>query len=104
MDRRAFIGTVAGALLATPLAAGAQPAGKVPRIGFISTTSPGTAPATEAFVLGLRDLGYVEGQNITVEWRWGRGKTERFPEFAADLVRLKVDAIVAANPPADRKS
>ena len=100
MDRRAFIGTVAGALLATPLAAGAQPAGEVPRIGFISTTSPGTAPATEAFVLGLRDLGYVEGQNITVVWRWGRGKTERFPEFAADLVRLKVDAIVAANPPA----
>jgi putative ABC transport system substrate-binding protein len=100
MDRRAFISGITLAFLSAPLAAGAQPAGKVPRIGFISTTSPGTAPATEAFVLGLRDLGYVEGQNITVEWRWGRGKTERFPEFAADLVRLKVDAIVAANPPA----
>jgi putative ABC transport system substrate-binding protein len=100
MDRRAFIGTLAGGLLAAPLAAEAQQSGKVPYIGFISTTSPGTSPAIEAFVQGLRDLGYVEGQNITVEWRWGRGRTERFPEFATDLVRLKVDAIVAANPPA----
>ena len=98
--RRAFIRTLAGALLAGPLAAEAQQAGKVPRIAFISTTSPGSSPATEAFLRGLRDLGYIEGQTIAVEWRWGRGTTERFPEFAADAVRLKVDAIVAANGPA----
>jgi putative tryptophan/tyrosine transport system substrate-binding protein len=100
MRRLAVILALATAFVDVPFTLWAQQSGKVPRIGFISTTSPGTSPATEAFVQALRDLGYVEGQNITVEWRWGRGKTERFPEFAADLVRLKVDAIVAANPPA----
>ncbi len=98
MKRRAFIGTVAGALLTAPLAAEAQPAGKVPRIAFITTTSPeNSSPPTDAFRRALRDLGYVEGQNLAVEWRWGRGTTERFPEFAADVVRLNVDVIVAAN-------
>ncbi|HEY7649560.1 MAG TPA: ABC transporter substrate-binding protein [Methylomirabilota bacterium] len=86
------------ALLAAPAAAAAQ----VPRIGFISTTSPGTSPANDAFQQGLRELGYVEGQSIAIEWRWGRGKTDRFPEFAAELVRLKVDVIVTANDLAGR--
>jgi hypothetical protein len=53
--------------------------------------------STDIFLQGLRDLGYIEGQNITVEWRWGRGTTERVPESTADVVRLKVDVIVAAN-------
>jgi putative tryptophan/tyrosine transport system substrate-binding protein len=86
-------------LILAPAADEAQP-GKMPRIAFLSTTSPESSPAPDFFLQGLRDLGYVEGQNITVEWRWGRGTTERFPEFAADVVRLKVDVIVAANSPA----
>ena len=87
---------VVGLVLA-PTAAEAQQAAKTPRIAFISTTSPGTSPSTDAFRQGLRDLGYVEGQNIAVEWRWGYGSTKRFPEFAAEAVRLKVDLIVAGN-------
>jgi len=99
MERRTFIGVVTGGLLAAaPLATEAQPTGKVPRIAFLTTTSPeNPSPPTDAFRRALRDLGYVEGQNLAVEWRWGRGTTERFPEFAADVVRLNVDVIVAAN-------
>ena len=87
-------------VLAAPLVATAQPPGKMPRIGFISTASPPGSSAIEAFRSAVRDLGYVENRNITIEWRWGHGTTERFAEFAADLVRLNVDAIVAANTPA----
>jgi len=97
ISRRAFIDGLAFGLLAAPLAVEGQPAGKVPRIAVLTTTSPPGSPATDAFVQGLRDLGYVEGRNITIEWRWGRGTTERFPEFAADVVRLNVDAILASN-------
>jgi putative ABC transport system substrate-binding protein len=85
------------AVLGAPCGVEAAGVDKAPRIGFISSTSPGTAPAIEAFIQGLRDLGYFEGQNITIEWRWGCGRTERFPEFVADLVDLKVDVIVTAN-------
>jgi putative tryptophan/tyrosine transport system substrate-binding protein len=89
-------------LLTTPLVAEAQQTGKLFRIAFLSTTSPGSSPTTDAFLQGMRDLGYVEGQNIAIEWRWGHGTTERFPEFAADVVHLKVDVIVAANGPAGK--
>lgn len=82
-------------LLAASFAADAQPAGKVPRIGFLANVR---SPGTEAFQKGLRELGYVEGQNIIVEWRLAEGRLERLPELAAELVRLKVDVIVA---PAD---
>ena len=82
-------------LLAAPFAAEAQPAVKVPRIGFLANVR---SPGTEAFQKGLRELGYVEGQNIIVEWRLAEGRFERLPEFAAELVRLKVDVIYA---PAD---
>jgi putative tryptophan/tyrosine transport system substrate-binding protein len=99
MNRRAFV-TGLGAVLATPLATGAQQPVKSPRVGFISTGSPTGSPAIEAFRGAMRDLGYVEKQNITIEWRWGHGKTERFSEFAGELVRLNVDMIVAANTPA----
>src|SRR5262245_53379636 len=78
LSRRRFLQAVSASMFAAPLVAEAQQARKVPRIAFISTTSPGTSPATEAFREGLRSLGYAEGQNITVEWRWGRGTTERF--------------------------
>jgi ABC-type uncharacterized transport system substrate-binding protein len=76
----------------------AQQTKKVPRIGYLAADPQ--APTREAFRQGLRDLGYVEGQSILVEWRYAEDKIDRFPELAAELVRLKVDAIVAANPAA----
>src|SRR5881296_220340 len=88
-----------GVILA-PIAVEAQQPGKIPRIAFITTTSPGGSPPIDAFRGGLRDLGYIEGQNLLIEWRWGRGTTERFTEFATEVVGLKVDVIVAANSPA----
>jgi putative ABC transport system substrate-binding protein len=94
VDRRAF---VAGAVsvLAAPLAAGGQPVGKVYRIGFL-WDSPAVFPeAIEAFRQGLRDLGYVEGQNLAIAYRWTEGKPERMRELAEELVRLKVDVIMA---------
>lgn len=84
-------------LLAAPLDAGAQPARKVPRIGFLGPTSAsayGSAAGFEAFRQGLRDPGYVDGQTIIIECRWAEGKHERLPALAADLVRLQVDCIV----------
>jgi putative ABC transport system substrate-binding protein len=101
MNRRAFV-TGLGAVLATPLGIEAQQARIMPRIAFLTTTSPGGSPTTDAFRQGLRELGYVEGQNIVIEWRWGSGRTERFPECAAEVVRLNVDVIVAANDAAGR--
>jgi ABC-type uncharacterized transport system substrate-binding protein len=83
-----------------PLIGEAQQRGKIPRIAFITTASPDGSPPIDAFRAGLRDLGYIEGQNLLIEWRWGRGTTERFPEFATEVVGLKVDVIVAANSPA----
>jgi putative ABC transport system substrate-binding protein len=83
------------ALLAAPLAAEAQPAGKVYRIGTLNLGSPSRSPLAEAFWQGLRELGYVEGRNVIVEARWAEGRPERLPGLAADLVRLKVDVIVA---------
>jgi putative ABC transport system substrate-binding protein len=102
MERRTFLAMVPGSLLAAPFAAEAQQAGKMWRIAYLTTTSPDGSPTTDAFLHGLRDLGYVEGRNVTIEWRWGRGSTERFPEFAAEIVRLNVDVIVAANDVAGR--
>jgi putative ABC transport system substrate-binding protein len=83
-------------------AGNAQPTAKIPRIAFLSTTTPGSSPTTDGFRQGLSDLGYVEGQNIAIEWRWGRGSIDRFPEFAAEIVKLNVDVIVAANDAAGR--
>jgi ABC-type uncharacterized transport system substrate-binding protein len=94
MDRRAFIGTVAGGLLAAPLAAEAQQAAKIFRIGVLGIGSP------ELLRQALREVGYVEGQNTAIEWRDPEGQTERFGDLAAELVRLRVDVLVAANPAA----
>jgi ABC-type uncharacterized transport system substrate-binding protein len=96
MERRVFIGAIAGGLLAAPLAAEAQRAGKVPRIGVLLGVSPAPSHPIEGLRRGLRDLGYVDGQNIAIEYRWAEGRYNRFPEFVADLVHLKVDLIVAA--------
>src|SRR5947209_3060080 len=91
MKRRVFVTGFAG-LLAAPRAAEAQPAGKVPRIGFLSDSRQ---PWDEGFRQGLRELGYVAGHNITIEYRYGEGKFERLPGLAAELVRLNVDLVVA---------
>jgi putative ABC transport system substrate-binding protein len=83
------------ALLVAPLAAEAQETGKTARIGMLG---PGPAdPLVEAFKQGLRELGYLEGRNIIIEYRWTEGRTERLPGLAADLVSLKVDVIVASS-------
>ena len=94
IDRRAFLATAVG-LLAGPLAVEAQPVGRVYRVGFL-WDSPAVFPdALEAFRQGLRDLGYVEGRNLTIEFKWAEGKPERMRELAEELVRLKVDVIMA---------
>ncbi len=96
IDRRAFIGSLAIGLLAAPLAAGAATGSGRPD-SWLSQGSP-TDPATgsrEAFRQGMRELGYVEGQNIVFEERWAEGKAERLPSLAAELVGRKVDVIVA---------
>jgi putative ABC transport system substrate-binding protein len=85
------------ALFAAPLVAGAQQPGKIPTIGYLSqfSTSAGPrSPGHEAFLQGLRELGYVEGKNIAIEYRFTEGKNDRLPELAAELARLKVDIIV----------
>jgi putative ABC transport system substrate-binding protein len=99
-DRRCFVAGL-GFLLASPLVAQAQQAGKVPRIGFLFFGSPGPSRELDAFRQGLRELGYTEGQSIAIEYRFARGQVERLPVLAAELVRLKLDVIVApATPPA----
>jgi len=98
MDRRTFIGSLAGGLLAAPIAAQAQQLPKVSRIGVLEANP--LLGAGDAFRDGLRQFGYVEGKNIAIEWRLAHARAERFPELAAELVRLKVDVIVATNNPA----
>ena len=101
MERRAFIGALAVFLLVAPLAAEAQQPAKVPRIGFLSARPPTDNPYfIDSFRQGLRELGYVEGQNIAIEYRFAAGRPERLPALAAELVRLKVDVIVTGGPPA----
>ena len=101
MDRRVFMGALAGGLLAVSLTAEGQPARKMWRIGSLS---PGSAPANLAakgpFRQGLADLGYVEGRDFVVEFRWAGGHPERLPDLAADLVRAQVDVIVTTGTPA----
>jgi len=96
IDRRTFLAGTGAVLLAAPLAAEAQQAAKIARIGYLAANPAAIpAPVTEAFLQGLRDLGYVEGRNVVIEYRSAEGKFERFPALAAELVALKVDVIVA---------
>ncbi len=100
MNRRALICALASGLLAAPLAALAQEAAKVARIGYLAVNLAATPHRPEAFRQALRDLGYVEGRNGVIEYRDAEGKIERLSALAADLVALKVDVIVAAGTPA----
>ena len=98
-----LIALLAVAVLVVPLAGEAQQAASLPRIGFLSASSlsdPRTPRLFGAFRQGLRELGYVEGQNIAIEFRWAEGKYDRLPGLAAELVRLKVNVIVTTGTPA----
>jgi putative ABC transport system substrate-binding protein len=102
MERRTFITMLAGGMLTAPLAAQAQPAGKVWRIGYLTSgfrSEPGSNPNLDQFIQKLRELGYVDGRNITLDIRYAEGRTERFPALAAELVDRKVDVLVAASTP-----
>jgi ABC-type uncharacterized transport system substrate-binding protein len=96
MDRRTFVRTATSALLSGALAGNAQPAKKVSRVGILFSTSAAASQFSGALAQGLRQFGYVEGQNLVVERRFGEGRDERIYEMAAELVRLKLDVIVAA--------
>jgi putative tryptophan/tyrosine transport system substrate-binding protein len=98
--RRRFLATLlGGAVAAWPLAARAQQARKVPRVGLLSTFSPSDAmPWHQAFRQGLRELGWVEGENISIEYRYAEARLDRLPDLATDLVRLNVDLIFTDTP------
>ena len=96
-SRREFITLLGGAAAAWPLAARAQQAGKLPTIGFLGQSTRSAASEwVAAFVQRLRELGWMEGRTITIEYRWSEGREERFAEIAAELVRLKADVIVTS--------
>jgi putative ABC transport system substrate-binding protein len=95
MNRRSFLGTLASGLLAAPLAARAQQAGKMARIAVLGATRPEDLPQWEGLRQGLHERGYVEGQNIAIDYRWAQGRFERLPALAAELAGLKPAVIVA---------
>src|SRR3984893_17826850 len=96
MDRRTFIRSLTGSLLVAPLTAKAQQAGRVYRACYLSAPSRESVErGVKAFLRTLRELGWVEGQNLIIEYRWAEGKVERLPDLATELVRLRVDVIVA---------
>jgi ABC-type uncharacterized transport system substrate-binding protein len=100
MKRREFIALIGGAAVAWPLAASAQQPAKLPTIGFLGpNTSSLDSRRVGAFVQRLRELGWIEGRNVAIEYRWAEGRTERLAEFAAEFVRLKVDVIVTSGTP-----
>lgn len=98
ITRRVFIRSLAGGLLAAPLAAGAQPAGKLPVVGVLNSGFGPRSISVDTTRQGLRDLGYVEGQTIAFDIRFAGTKLETFPGLAADLVRRKVDVILVSGP------
>ena len=95
MKRRSFIGILGGAALAWPLAASAQQP-KMPTIGFLGANAASAQTQwTAAFVQRLRELGWIEGRTVSIEYRWAEGRSDRYTEIAAEFVRLKVDVIVS---------
>jgi putative ABC transport system substrate-binding protein len=102
MTKKTILLALCSLLLAPCSTVEAQQPTKVPRIGFLGTSPSAIAARIEAFRQGLREVGYVEGKNIVIEWRYAEGKPERMSELAAELVRLKVDIIITGGPPATR--
>jgi putative tryptophan/tyrosine transport system substrate-binding protein len=100
MRRRAFITLIGGTAATWPLAARAQQAGKLPTIGFLGASPSIESQRVAAFVQRLRELAWIDGRNLAIEYRWGEGRNERYIEAAAELVRLKVDVIVTVATPA----
>ena len=95
MKRREFVTLLGGAAAAWPLAAWAQQRGKLPTIGYLGTTTASAwSPWTAAFVQRLRELGWIEGRNLAIEYRWAGARSEQFAEMVAEFVRLKVDVIL----------
>jgi ABC-type uncharacterized transport system substrate-binding protein len=94
MRRREFITLVGSAAVTWPLAVRAQQAAKLPTIGFLGADAVAFGPWTAAFVARMRELGWIEGRTIAIEYRWSEGRPERYAEIAAEFVRLKVDVIV----------
>src|SRR5476651_1505067 len=100
MQRREFITLLGGAAVAWPLTARAQQPSKLPTIGFLgAASSSGWASWKNAFVERLRELDWVEGRTVAIEYRWAEGRSDRFAEIAAEFVRLKVDVILTAGAP-----
>ena len=94
MKRREFITLIVGATATWPMRTSAQQTGKLPTIGFLGASASGFAPWAAAFAARLRELGWVEGRTIAIEYRWSEGRPERYAEIAAEFVRLKVDVIL----------
>jgi putative tryptophan/tyrosine transport system substrate-binding protein len=94
MKRREFVTLLGGAAASWSRAARAQQAGKLPTIGFLGADASAFSPWTAAFVSRLRELGWIEGKTVAIEYRWSQGRSERYAEIAAEFVRLKVDVIV----------
>jgi putative ABC transport system substrate-binding protein len=94
VDRRAFIGWVTGGVITAPCAAEAQQPATIPRIGFLAANLTAIPNSVKAFHQGLRDIGYVEGRNVVIEYRDAEGKLESLPTFAAQLAAIKVDVLV----------
>jgi len=94
LRRRQFIKLLGSAAATWPLSARAQQMGKLPTVGFLGASASGFAPWAAAFVARLRELGWVEGRTIAIEYRWSEGRPERYAEIAAEFVRLKVDVIL----------
>jgi putative ABC transport system substrate-binding protein len=99
MERRTFMAMFTGSIVVAPFATEAQQAAKVARIGYLAANLAANRHLHEAFLQGLRDLGYVEGRNVVIEHRSAEGKLERLPALAAELVALRVDVILAGGTP-----
>jgi putative ABC transport system substrate-binding protein len=103
MSKTIFVFALSAIFLTLSFASEAQQPAKIPRIGYLNASSPATNPdRIEAFRQGLRELGYVEGKNIVIEYRYAEGKLDRLPALLAELGHLKVDVIVTAGPPGTR--
>src|SRR5213595_1416584 len=102
MRRREFIATLGGTAACWPLIAQAQKSSRTARVGILATANPRSASFYQAFEQRLRDLGYIEGQNIAFEYRNAAGEVDKLPDLAAELVRLDTDVIVTSTDVATR--